>query len=180
MKSTTTEIAPGSDVSSVASFEFSDSESDTSSMTSKRASLTDIEIEQLMQPYKINLEAQKRDEQFRAQFRLPVSEHLIQSFQVLVVHTNNRIEKNTKAEIRYYGTLSISENYLTFHISEEEDDYYEFVMPLYTIRRAEKLSEEGNPIKIVSWHHSEFIFYLSQVYYYISAVRRVIYNKYIY
>ncbi|KAI8367363.1 rab-GTPase-TBC domain-containing protein [Choanephora cucurbitarum] len=60
------------------------------------------------------------------------------------------------------GILNLSEAYLTFHIVEQAI-YYESVMPLYAIRRVEKISDEFNPysIKIVNWHQSEFIFHLN-------------------
>ncbi|KAI8378414.1 rab-GTPase-TBC domain-containing protein [Blakeslea trispora] len=60
------------------------------------------------------------------------------------------------------GVLNLSEAYLTFHVAEQSI-YFESVMPLYAIRRVEKLSDEVNPysIKIVNWHQSESVFHLN-------------------
>ncbi|KAI7892057.1 rab-GTPase-TBC domain-containing protein [Mucor mucedo] len=62
----------------------------------------------------------------------------------------------------YSGILSLSEAYLTFN-STEQGRYFEVVMPLYTIRRVEKLTDKAHafPIKIVNWHQAESIYYLN-------------------
>ncbi|KAI9339139.1 rab-GTPase-TBC domain-containing protein [Pilaira anomala] len=116
-----------------------------------------------MQPLKTNLAARKRDERFRARFRLPLTEHLI--FSIRVVHPVE--EENTTTGERkvteYHGILSLSEAYVTFNSTDQQGRYFEIVMPLYTVRRVEKLMEKGHkyPIKIVNWHQSESVYYLN-------------------
>ncbi|KAI8637470.1 rab-GTPase-TBC domain-containing protein [Parasitella parasitica] len=122
-----------------------------------------------MQPLKTNLAAQKRDERYRAKFRLPPTEHLIYSFSAVhpvdeeasdsaATSSNNHERKTTN----YNGVLCLSEAYLTFS-STDPGCYFEVVMPLYTIRRVEKLSDRPDtlPIKIVNWHQSESVYYLN-------------------
>ncbi|KAI9249878.1 rab-GTPase-TBC domain-containing protein [Sporodiniella umbellata] len=98
-----------------------------------------------MQPLKTDLAAQKRDERFRAVFRLPPSEHLLTSVQATDQHGS--------------GKLDLSEAYLTF----SDGNQFQRVMPLYTIRRVERVSDRSDlySIKIINWHHAESIFHLS-------------------
>lgn len=158
LKSTALEHAPGSDVSIDIKDSDIDAIKDNETASNKMASLPASEIRKLMQPLKTNLAAQKRDERFRARFRLPLTEHLTHSFGA--VHPVMEEEDNKVSD--YSGILSLSEAYLTFN-STEQGRYFEVVMPLYTIRRVEKLTDKAHafPIKIVNWHQAESIYYLN-------------------
>ncbi|CEP07863.1 hypothetical protein [Parasitella parasitica] len=172
LKSTALEHAPGSDVSIDIKDSDIDAIKESEISSNKIASLPAAEIRKLMQPLKTNLAAQKRDERFRARFRLPPTEHLVYSFNAVhpvdeetsdsttaaIVASNNHERKTTN----YNGVLCLSEAYLTFS-SADQGRFFEVVMPLYTIRRVEKLSDKPDnfPIKIVNWHQSESVYYLS-------------------
>ncbi|KAG1492701.1 hypothetical protein G6F47_011236 [Rhizopus delemar] len=104
-------------------------------------------ISKFMQPLKTDLAAQKRDERFRALFRLPISEHLMTTMDATVGEG-------------VMGKLNLSEAYLTFTDQANVD----MVMPLYTIRRVEKVMDQRPDlysIKIVNWHHAQTIFHLN-------------------
>ncbi|KAI8969958.1 rab-GTPase-TBC domain-containing protein [Mycotypha africana] len=62
----------------------------------------------------------------------------------------------------YTGLLNLSEAYITFD-STKQGHYYEVVMPLYTIRRVERITNQPTEysIKLVNWHQTEFIFNLN-------------------
>lgn len=158
LKSTQLEHAPGSDVSIDIKDSDIDAVSESDIASNKMASLPATEIRKLMQPLKTNLAAQKRDERFRVRFRLPPTEHLIHTFKA--VHPVN--EEGEEKATNYNGVLNLSEAYLTFN-STDQGRYFEVVMPLYTIRRVEKLTEKTDvfPVKIINWHQSESIFYLT-------------------
>lgn len=165
LKSTALEHAPGSDVSIDIKDSDIDAVKESEIASSKMASLPAAEIRKLMQPLKTNLAAQKRDERFRARFRLPPSEHLTHSFSA--VHPVEEesaaaSEKHERKTTNYNGIVSLSEAYLTFN-STDQGRYFEIVMPLYTIRRVEKLTDKPDtfPIKIVNWHQSESVYYLN-------------------
>ncbi|KAI9252176.1 rab-GTPase-TBC domain-containing protein [Helicostylum pulchrum] len=163
LKSTALEHAPGSDVS----IEIKDSDieavKDSEIASNKMASLPANEIRKLMQPLKTNLAAQKRDERFRARFRLPLTEHL--TFAISAVHPveeESSADANERKVTEYNGIVSLSEAYLTFN-SIDQGRYFEIVMPLYTIRRVEKIVDKVRSfaIKIVNWHQAESIYYLN-------------------
>ncbi|CAO3648391.1 unnamed protein product [Mucor hiemalis] len=163
LKSTALEHAPGSDVSIDIKDSDIDAIKDTELASNKMASLPAAEIRKLMQPLKTNLAAQKRDERFRARFRLPPTEHLTHSFPAVhPVEEEDENDKNKRKTTDYAGMISLSEAYLTFN-STEGGRYFEVVMPLYTIRRVEKLTDKVDafPIKIVNWHQAESIYYLN-------------------
>lgn len=108
---------------------------------------TEETISKFMQPLKTDLAAQKRDERFRALFRLPISEHLMTTMDATVGEG-------------VMGKLNLSEAYLTFTDQANVD----MVMPLYTIRRVEKVMDQRPDlysIKIVNWHHAQTIFHLN-------------------
>ncbi|KAI7850156.1 rab-GTPase-TBC domain-containing protein [Circinella umbellata] len=69
------------------------------------------------------------------------------------------IETEEGDEKRIEGRMCLSEAFLTFS-STEKGQYYEAVIPLYTIRRVEKLNDKNHPfsIKFVNWHqaHTQF------------------------
>ncbi|CEG71597.1 hypothetical protein RMATCC62417_07304 [Rhizopus microsporus] len=111
-----------------------------------------VEIGKFMQPLKTNLEAQKRDERFRARFRLPLSEHLQSSIHATLVTEEAKSADHT-------GKLSLSEAYLTFN----DHAKLEIVMPLYTIRCVEKVTDRPRMygIKIINWHQAESTFHLN-------------------
>lgn len=163
LKSTALEHAPGSDVS----IDIKDSDIEAIKESDEIKTLPASEIRKLMQPLKTNLDAQKRDERFRARFRLPPTEHL-----VLSVHAIHPVEEeeedkaNSTKMSEYTGKLSLSETYLTFntiHDGKKQATFFEVVMPLYTIRRVEKLTDiaDAFQIKIVNWHQSPSVFILN-------------------
>lgn len=164
LKSTALEHAPGSDVSIDIKDSDIDAIKDSEVSSNKMASLPAAEIRQLMQPLKTNLAAQKRDERFRARFRLPPTEHLTHSFSAVhpVEEEVASSEDHERKTTNYNGVLSLSEAYLTFN-STDQGRYFEVVMPLYTVRRVEKLADKPDafPIKIVNWHQSESVYYLN-------------------
>ncbi|GAN11449.1 TBC-domain-containing protein [Mucor ambiguus] len=164
LKSTALEHAPGSDVSIDIKDSDIDAIKDSEVSSNKMASLPAAEIRQLMQPLKTNLAAQKRDERFRARFRLPPTEHLTHSFSAVhpVEEEVASSEDHERKTTNYSGVLSLSEAYLTFN-STDQGRYFEVVMPLYTVRRVEKLADKPDafPIKIVNWHQSESVYYLN-------------------
>ncbi|KAI7876665.1 TBC-domain-containing protein [Lichtheimia hyalospora FSU 10163] len=104
----------------------------------------------------MDLAAQKRDERFRARFRLPPTEQLLTSIQATFFVTS---DESTKEEKRIPGRLCLSESFLTFN-STDKAHYHDAIMPLYTIRRVERLNEptQAFSIKIVNWHqdHAQF------------------------
>ncbi|KAL7320859.1 GTPase activating protein (GAP) [Mucor circinelloides] len=164
LKSTALEHAPGSDVSIDIKDSDIDAINDSEVSSNKMASLPAAEIRQLMQPLKTNLAAQKRDERFRARFRLPPTEHLTYSFSAVhpVEEEVASSEDHERKTTHYNGVLSLSEAYLTFN-STDQGRYFEVVMPLYTVRRVEKLTDKPDTfhIKIVNWHQSESVYYLN-------------------
>ncbi|KAI7901275.1 rab-GTPase-TBC domain-containing protein [Cokeromyces recurvatus] len=166
LKSTALEHAPGSGTMSI-DIKDSDIEAvnDADVASNRMASLPIADIRKLMQPLKTNLEAQKRDERFRARYRLPLTEHLAYSFSNTIhpVNEESTLSPNERIITEYTGILSLSEAYLTFE-STDKNRFFEVVMPLYTIRRVEKLlSDRPEPfsIKIVNWHQAESIYYLN-------------------
>ncbi|KAI8142368.1 rab-GTPase-TBC domain-containing protein [Fennellomyces sp. T-0311] len=69
------------------------------------------------------------------------------------------IEAEDGEDKRIHGRMCLSEAFLTFS-STDRGQYYEAVIPLYTIRRVERLNEKTHPfsIKFVNWHqaHTQF------------------------
>ncbi|KAL0092742.1 rab-GTPase-TBC domain-containing protein [Phycomyces blakesleeanus] len=196
----------------------------------KQTVLALSDIHKLVQPLKTNLEAQKRDEKFRARFHLPNTEHLIHQVNAShpveeerdpeSIETNSRSNKaaaitnkkknkesptitadsnsnNTKSDspdgrgspestkssnnetskdekkeaekhktttktVLYTGQLSLSESFLTFS-STEKGLFFETVLPLYAIRRVERVSDKDHvfSIKLVNWHHGTVVFHLN-------------------
>lgn len=141
----------------------------------------------LLQPLKTNLAAQKRDDRFRFQFRLPSTEHLLQSVEAVYIveeeeiiqkdennnnksndNDDNNNENNKEQQqqpssqirkIQYQGKLAVSEAYLTFY-STGRGLQYQTVLPLYTIRRVERLNDKTHTygIKILNWHQATIYF----------------------
>ncbi|KAI8099636.1 rab-GTPase-TBC domain-containing protein [Halteromyces radiatus] len=116
-------------------------------------------INNLSQPLKTNLEAQKRDDRFRFQFRLPSTEHLLQSVDAffLVEEPSENTDETASRIVHYRGKLSVSEAYLTFY-STNQASQYQSVLPLYTIRRVERLSDKAYSLKILNWHQATIQF----------------------
>lgn len=162
LKSTALEHAPGSDVSIDIKESDIDAVHDSDIASNKMASLPASEIRKLMQPLKTNLAAQKRDERFRARFRLPLTEHLTHSFGAIHPVEEEDTDTSDRKVTDYTGVLNLSETYLTFN-STDQGRFFETVMPLYTIRRVEKLTDKPDsyPIKIVNWHQSESVYFLN-------------------
>ncbi|KAI9311928.1 rab-GTPase-TBC domain-containing protein [Dichotomocladium elegans] len=103
----------------------------------------------------MDLAAQKRDERFRARFRLPSTEQLLTS----VDATRFFEQQDGGDEDRITGRLCLSEAFLTFN-STDKGRYFDAIMPLYTIRRVERIDEPSHAfsIKILNWHqgYSQF------------------------
>lgn len=129
-------------------------------------SLPAAEVQKLVQPLKMNLAMQKQNELFRIHFRLPESENL--NYEVPVTYILEEAQKQeadgpssptTAGNIT--GKLSISEAYLTFE-STDKLKTLEFVLPLYTIRRVERLNGKGQAyaLRMVTWHQSSHVFHL--------------------
>ena len=158
LKSTALEQSPGGDISIDIRDSDIDAASDKDSILGKSlagsSALAASEIRKMMQPLKMDLAAQKRDERFRARFRLPTTEQLLMN--VTAAHF---IETEEGEEKRIEGRMCLSEAFLTFS-STDKGQYYEAIIPLYTIRRVEKLNDKNHPfsIKFVNWHqaHTQF------------------------
>lgn len=156
LKSTALEQSPGGEVSIDIRDSDIDAASDKDLVTHRMASLPASEIRKMMQPLKMDLAAQKRDERFRARFRLPPTEQLLTSVHATYFVTK---DEDTQEEKRVPGRLCLSESFLTFN-STDKGHYHDAIMPLYTIRRVERLNEPSQAfsIKIVNWHqdHAQF------------------------
>ncbi|KAI9491137.1 rab-GTPase-TBC domain-containing protein [Zychaea mexicana] len=154
LKSTALEQAPGGEISIDIRDSDIDAASDKDLTMTKVGALPASEIRKMMQPLKMDLEAQKRDERFRARFRLPATEPLLMN-----VSAAHFIETEEGDEKRIHGRMCLSEAFLTFS-STDRGQYYEAIIPLYTIRRVERLNEKIHPfaIKLVNWHqaHTQF------------------------
>ncbi|KAI9283521.1 rab-GTPase-TBC domain-containing protein [Umbelopsis sp. AD052] len=111
---------------------------------------------------------QKQNELFRIHFRLPASENL--NYEVPATYLPEKKEEEEKstangnelAATDYTGRLSLSEAYLTFQCLEKQKTL-EFVLPLYTVRRVERLNGKSQiySLKMVTWHQSVHVFNLS-------------------
>lgn len=159
LKSTALEQSPGGEVSIDIRDSDIDAASDKDLVTHRMASLPASEIRKMMQPLKMDLAAQKRDERFRARFRLPPTEQLLTSVHATYFVTKEDGEGGGEEKQRTPGRLCLSESFLTFN-STDKGHYHDAVMPLYTIRRVERLNEptQAFSIKIVNWHqdHAQF------------------------
>jgi hypothetical protein len=165
LKSTALEHSPGGEIA----IDIRDSDIDAAEeavrnindvSTSKSNSSKRTSDASMLQPLKNNLAAQKRDDRFRFQFRLPSTEHLLQSVEALYV-----VEEPLDAiavagpdapasrTVHYRGILAVSEAYLTFY-STGQASQYQTVLPLYTIRRVERLGDKPHSLKIVNWHQA--------------------------
>lgn len=159
LKSTALEQSPGGDIS----IDIRDSDIDAASEKSMPSHLSSADVRKLMQPLKNDLAAQKRDERFRARFRLPITQQLLMNVAaVQVVETpalNQEGEVNTTL---YHGRLCLSDAFLTFNATER-GVYFDSILPLYTIRRVERINDNTNAfsIKIVNWHQHQILFRLN-------------------
>ncbi|KAI8341806.1 rab-GTPase-TBC domain-containing protein [Chlamydoabsidia padenii] len=157
LKSTALEHSPGGEIDNDLDRQIKDETkvSDTSSSLSDSSNI--------QQPLKTNLAAQKRDDRFRFQFRLPSTEHLLQSVEALYVVEEplegggNDDDAPASRTVHYRGTLGVSEAYLTFH-STGQASQYQTVLPLYTIRRVERLGDKPHSLKVVNWHQATIQF----------------------
>lgn len=157
LKSTALEQSPGGEISIDINESEIDAVSEKDLSTTKMASLPASEIRKFMQPLKLDLAAQKRDKRFRTKFRLPATERLI-----LTVNAVHIVEEGDDKKVStYHGNLFLSEAFLTFS-SSDKGQFYDLVMPLYTIRRVERLNEKTPTfsIKIVNWHQNQSLFRL--------------------
>ncbi|KAL1916336.1 uncharacterized protein VTP21DRAFT_5953 [Calcarisporiella thermophila] len=117
-----------------------------------------LERVQLTRPFKQGLEEQKRDNNFRLRFNLPVTEHLmVESKAVFSLPlSDGRVEVAN-------GRLFLSETFLTFAADEREP--VSFVLPLYTVRRVERLQTKSHlyALSIITWHHMKLNLYLNEL-----------------
>lgn len=157
LKSTALEQSPGGEISIDISESDIDAVSEKDTSATKMAAMPTSEIRKFMQPLKLDLAAQKRDKRFRTKFRLPATERLVLS--INAVHIVE--EQDDKKVSTYHGNLFLSEAFLTFS-SADKGQLYDIVMPLYTIRRVERLNEKTPTfsIKIVNWHQAQSHFRL--------------------
>lgn len=168
LKSTALEQSPGDDISIDIRDSDIDAESDRDLSTTKMAALPASEIRKLIQPLRVNLAAQKRDAHFRARFRLPATEqllHTVNATNVAYEPAEGQKEQEGGGEktiTTFPGRLHLSQAFLTFE-STDKNQLYEAVMPLYTIRRVERLNEKGHAfaVKFVNWHQGQTQFYLN-------------------
>ncbi|ORZ19731.1 rab-GTPase-TBC domain-domain-containing protein [Absidia repens] len=58
----------------------------------------------------------------------------------------------TSRTVHYRGKLAVSEAYLTFYSTSGQASHYQTVLPLYTIRRVERVSDKSYSLKILNWH----------------------------
>lgn len=171
LKNTALEPAPGmsiaihdSDIDSI-----SEKGGDTASARSIDLSTSPQEIRRLVQPLKQGLAEQKRDESFRSQFNLPISEHLEVEITATFslpkeqIGSDEAVASQSDSETFHTGRLSLSDAYLTF-ISIESTAACSLVLPLYTIRRVERLNATRRAVyslSIVTWHQMRLIFHLN-------------------
>jgi hypothetical protein len=166
LKNTSLGSSPGAEIITI-------SETEDMAPTEKEIaaikSLPTTEVQKLVQPLKMNLAMQKQNELFRIHFRLPASENL--NYEVPATYLPEKKEEEEKpvgngnqppAATDFTGRLSLSEAYLTFQCLEKQKTL-EFVLPLYTVRRVERLNGKSQiySLKMVTWHQSVHVFNLS-------------------
>ncbi|KAF7727879.1 hypothetical protein EC973_006878 [Apophysomyces ossiformis] len=162
LKNTALEQSPGGEISIDIQDSDIDAVSDKDLVVGNITALPASKIRELVQPLKTNLAAQKRDERFRARFRLPITESLLQTIDALHPVEEQSSLSHEKKTFIYSGQLYLSESFLAFS-STNKGRFIETVLPLYTIRRVEKLNSPSHPfsIKIVNWHQGNSIFHLN-------------------
>ncbi|CAO3684807.1 unnamed protein product [Umbelopsis ramanniana] len=166
LKNTSLGSSPGAEIITI-------SETEDMAPTEKEIaaikSLPTTEVQKLVQPLKMNLAMQKQNELFRIHFRLPASENL--NYEVPATYLPEKKEEEEKPvgngnqppdATDFTGRLSLSEAYLTFQCLEKQKTL-EFVLPLYTVRRVERLNGKSQiySLKMVTWHQSVHVFNLS-------------------
>ncbi|OZJ02069.1 hypothetical protein BZG36_05256, partial [Bifiguratus adelaidae] len=118
---------------------------------------------QLMQPLKQNLAAQKRDLTFRSRLRLPDSEHLMQEINAILYQSDTDAPDGIREDQPYVGKLSISDAFLVFETNARAANPCSIVLPLYAIRRVERLNSKPSvyALAILTWHQMRLVFHLS-------------------
>jgi hypothetical protein len=164
LKNTSMGSSPGAEIISLNdNDELTPSEKDIDAIKS----LPTAEVQKLVQPLKMNLAMKKQNELFRLHFRLPASENL--NYELPATYLPEKKDVKEQVPNRtpptaddYAGRLSLSEAYLTFECTEKLKTL-EFVLPLYTVRRVERLNgkSQSYSLKMVTWHQSVHIFNLS-------------------
>ncbi|GJJ73798.1 TBC1 domain family member 8/9 [Entomortierella parvispora] len=104
-------------------------------------------------PLRLGLEEQKRDNQFQLRFNLPTSEHMMEDSSATMV-------QGDKTDM-FHGRLYMSESFLCF-ICVEADPCI-LVLPLYTIRRVERMNSRTAmyALNILTWHQMRIVFRLN-------------------
>ncbi|KAI7865927.1 rab-GTPase-TBC domain-containing protein [Spinellus fusiger] len=157
LKSTALEHSPGGDISTIPRDPVVSVDPPLMQKT-----LPTADLRKLIQPLKLNLEAQKRDERLRTHFRLPNTEHVVQ--QVYASHPvmdQSEEEGETEKVLVYTGQLSLSECFLTFR-STQKGKFFETVLPLYAVRRVERCNDLHEfSIKVVNWHQGVTTYHLN-------------------
>ncbi|CAO3670069.1 unnamed protein product [Umbelopsis ramanniana] len=128
---------------------------------SKSATTTSESL--LTAPLRIRMEAQKRNEAFAKQFRLPLTETLHETVNVLCIRPNEREGRKTDV---YQGTVYLSDSFVAFESADRQPAPQQyspacwFVMPLFTIRRVERLNSGSYAysLSLTTWHKMEIIF----------------------
>jgi hypothetical protein len=109
------------------------------------------------------MEAQKRNEMFAKRFRLPLTEVLYESVNVLCIRPIDREEKRVET---HQGRVYLSDNFIAFESAERQLAPQQnlascwFVLPLFTIRRVERLNSGSYAysLSLTTWHKMEVIF----------------------
>ncbi|BFZ61543.1 GTPase activating protein (GAP) [Saitoella coloradoensis] len=96
-----------------------------------------------------------RDDIFRTQFRLPDSEHLLHDIACEFALRNSSVANGSsqnQSQLHYTGRIMLSEAYLCFWTNDRKAA--SFVLPLYTIRRVERLHSKSYlfALSIITWH----------------------------
>ncbi|KAL0074734.1 rab-GTPase-TBC domain-containing protein [Phycomyces blakesleeanus] len=134
---------------------------------------------QLISPLKHDLAAQKRNTSFCLHFRLPLEEQLVDALEADYTqkppsHTQQshpRITSTNRAERRLEnkcrGRIYLSETFLAYESQErlphpqQHQPFCWFVLPLYTIKRVDRVSTGSyTTLSVITWHKMEHIFEL--------------------
>ena len=111
------------------------------------------------------LQHRKKNQDFRAMFKLPEGEHIVDTLNVYYMtdYEPSPTPMSPAALIRkntYPGTLYQSQNFLAFQstevtsMTENGKAHYSFVLPLYTITKFERINNDTykSALSIRTWH----------------------------
>ncbi|KAI9019303.1 rab-GTPase-TBC domain-containing protein [Phycomyces nitens] len=127
---------------------------------------------QLISPLKHDLAAQKRNQSFCLHFRLPLEERLVDALEADYTQkpTGPRISASKgekRLETKCRGRIYLSETFLAYESQErlphpqQHQPFCWFVLPLYTIKRVDRVSTGSyTTLSVITWHKMEHIFEL--------------------